>query len=191
MLPVASAMPDPATTPTVCAMASHPPTAPRWRLGTWSGTVRGDDGVVRMLDGLRGFAEEGLVNVVGGCCGTTPDHIRAIAESVKGARPRQYWIIRKPPSMPPKWAKWATPDDPPRPKSSSSPPNTATKTLAFIGMGGNRGMMMRLGNIMPKASNRPNSAPEAPTVGWLWAVRTPHSSCTMAADSTLATMNCR
>ena len=39
MLPVASAMPDPATTPTVWAMASHPPTAPRWRLGTWSGTV--------------------------------------------------------------------------------------------------------------------------------------------------------
>ena len=34
------------------------------------------------------FAEAGLVNVVGGCCGTTPDHIRAIAERVKGIRPR-------------------------------------------------------------------------------------------------------
>ena len=27
------------------------------------------------------FAREGMVNVVGGCCGTTPDHIRAIARS--------------------------------------------------------------------------------------------------------------
>ncbi len=34
------------------------------------------------------FAEEGLVNVVGGCCGTTPDHIRAIAEAVAGRAPR-------------------------------------------------------------------------------------------------------
>ena len=38
---------------------------------------------------LREFAEHGLVNVVGGCCGTTPDHIRAIAESVKDLAPRQ------------------------------------------------------------------------------------------------------
>lgn len=35
------------------------------------------------------FAREGLVNVVGGCCGTTPDHIRAIAESVAGLSPRK------------------------------------------------------------------------------------------------------
>lgn len=34
------------------------------------------------------FASSGLVNVVGGCCGTTPDHIRAIADAVKGAHPR-------------------------------------------------------------------------------------------------------
>ena len=39
MLPVASAIAEPATTPTVCAIASQPPIAPRWRLGTWSGTV--------------------------------------------------------------------------------------------------------------------------------------------------------
>jgi 5-methyltetrahydrofolate--homocysteine methyltransferase len=37
---------------------------------------------------LREFAESGLVNIVGGCCGTTPDHIRAIAESVAGTAPR-------------------------------------------------------------------------------------------------------
>ncbi len=35
------------------------------------------------------FARSGLVNVVGGCCGTTPDHIRAIAGAVKGVAPRR------------------------------------------------------------------------------------------------------
>ncbi|MBB4956035.1 5-methyltetrahydrofolate--homocysteine methyltransferase [Agrobacterium vitis] len=35
------------------------------------------------------FAEEGIVNVVGGCCGSTPDHIAAIADAVKGKAPRQ------------------------------------------------------------------------------------------------------
>ncbi|MDF9717417.1 methionine synthase [Nocardioides sp. ChNu-99] len=34
------------------------------------------------------FAEAGLVNLVGGCCGTTPDHIRAIAGAVEGGTPR-------------------------------------------------------------------------------------------------------
>jgi 5-methyltetrahydrofolate--homocysteine methyltransferase len=31
---------------------------------------------------VREFAAEGLVNIVGGCCGTTPDHIGAIAHAV-------------------------------------------------------------------------------------------------------------
>ncbi len=35
------------------------------------------------------FASSGLVNIVGGCCGTTPDHIAAIAEAVKGKAPRK------------------------------------------------------------------------------------------------------
>ena len=34
------------------------------------------------------FADSGLVNIVGGCCGTTPDHIRAIAAAVAGKAPR-------------------------------------------------------------------------------------------------------
>ncbi|MDQ4081792.1 MAG: methionine synthase, partial [Actinomycetota bacterium] len=38
---------------------------------------------------LREFAEAGLVNVVGGCCGTTPEHTRAIAQAVEGLRPRE------------------------------------------------------------------------------------------------------
>ncbi|KAJ7342284.1 hypothetical protein JRQ81_010015, partial [Phrynocephalus forsythii] len=37
---------------------------------------------------LKTFAMDGLVNVVGGCCGTTPAHIREIAEAVKGCKPR-------------------------------------------------------------------------------------------------------
>ena len=35
------------------------------------------------------FAEAGLVNIIGGCCGTTPAHIHAIAERVKGVAPRK------------------------------------------------------------------------------------------------------
>ena len=35
------------------------------------------------------FAEAGLINIIGGCCGTTPAHIRAIAERVKGVAPRK------------------------------------------------------------------------------------------------------
>ena len=38
---------------------------------------------------VRDFALSGFVNIVGGCCGTTPDHIRAAAEAVKGLKPRQ------------------------------------------------------------------------------------------------------
>src|SRR5215471_11012131 len=38
---------------------------------------------------LTEFAEAGLVNIVGGCCGTTPAHIRAIAEAVRGKPPRR------------------------------------------------------------------------------------------------------
>lgn len=39
---------------------------------------------------LEGFAKEGWLNIVGGCCGTTPEHIQAIAESVKDYKPRNY-----------------------------------------------------------------------------------------------------
>ncbi|XP_076040931.1 methionine synthase-like [Oratosquilla oratoria] len=37
---------------------------------------------------ILSFAKDGLVNIVGGCCGTTPDHIRAIAETVSDIAPR-------------------------------------------------------------------------------------------------------
>ncbi len=39
---------------------------------------------------LREFADQGWVNIVGGCCGTTPAHIAAIAQTVQGLRPRTW-----------------------------------------------------------------------------------------------------
>ncbi len=38
---------------------------------------------------LKKFANEGLINLVGGCCGTTPPHIKAVANAVKGLKPRE------------------------------------------------------------------------------------------------------
>ena len=43
---------------------------------------------------LREFAASGLVNILGGCCGTTPEHIRAIAQAVEGLTPR---VVPRPP----------------------------------------------------------------------------------------------
>jgi 5-methyltetrahydrofolate--homocysteine methyltransferase len=43
---------------------------------------------------LAEFAHAGFVNVVGGCCGTTPEHIRAIAEAVAGKAPRQVPVVQ-------------------------------------------------------------------------------------------------
>ncbi|HVR70489.1 MAG TPA: methionine synthase [Vicinamibacteria bacterium] len=47
-----------------------------------------DETPERMAADLRSFAERGWVNVVGGCCGTTPEHVRAIARAVQGLAPR-------------------------------------------------------------------------------------------------------
>ena len=38
---------------------------------------------------IEEFAQDGLVNMVGGCCGTTPDHIQAISKAVKNQKPRK------------------------------------------------------------------------------------------------------
>ena len=39
---------------------------------------------------LEDFSKDGLVNVVGGCCGTTPEHIAAIAKAVSSYSPRKW-----------------------------------------------------------------------------------------------------
>ncbi|MBN8686710.1 MAG: homocysteine S-methyltransferase family protein [Chitinophagales bacterium] len=44
---------------------------------------------------LEEWASEGFVNIVGGCCGTTPDHIRHIAEHVKTIQPRVLPVLEK------------------------------------------------------------------------------------------------
>ena len=55
-----------------------------------------DESPQTMAELIGEFAAAGLVNIVGGCCGTTPDHIRAIAAAVAGKTPR------KPPSIAPR-----------------------------------------------------------------------------------------
>ncbi len=49
-----------------------------------------------MAGQLADWCDNGLLNITGGCCGTTPDHIEAIAAAVKGKSPRQV------PTLPPK-----------------------------------------------------------------------------------------
>ncbi|HTV84428.1 MAG TPA: homocysteine S-methyltransferase family protein [Dyella sp.] len=47
-----------------------------------------DETPAQMAAVIGGFAREGLLNMVGGCCGTTPAHIKAIAEAVRDCAPR-------------------------------------------------------------------------------------------------------
>ncbi len=63
------------------------------------------------------FAQSGLVNVVGGCCGTSPAHIHAIAGAVKGMKPR------------------AIPDVPRRMRLAGLEPFTLTADIPFVNVG--------------------------------------------------------
>ncbi|OZC02012.1 methionine synthase [Rubricoccus marinus] len=47
-----------------------------------------DESAAYMAEQIAGYAREGFVNVVGGCCGSTPEHIRAIADAVRDIAPR-------------------------------------------------------------------------------------------------------
>lgn len=42
-----------------------------------------------MAEQIKEFLDEGLVNIIGGCCGTTPEHIKAIADMAKNYKPRK------------------------------------------------------------------------------------------------------
>ena len=53
-------------------------------LGRYNDSPEAMAGVVRRL------AERGMLNIVGGCCGTTPAHIRAVAEAVRGLEPHRF-----------------------------------------------------------------------------------------------------
>ncbi len=52
-----------------------------------------DDAPEFMAKQIKEWAESGFINIVGGCCGTTPPHIKAIAEAVRQVRPRTLPII--------------------------------------------------------------------------------------------------
>ncbi|WP_127600354.1 methionine synthase [Nitratireductor alexandrii] len=70
-----------------------------------------------MAEQVEAFAREGLVNVVGGCCGSTPEHIRAIAEAVSKYAPR------------------ALPDIEPRMRLSGLEPFVLTDDIPFVNVG--------------------------------------------------------
>jgi len=44
-----------------------------------------------MATQIKEFLDEGLINIIGGCCGTTPDHIKAIADMAKKYKPRELY----------------------------------------------------------------------------------------------------
>src|SRR5271168_4273131 len=66
---------------------------------------------------IAGFARDGLVNIVGGCCGSTPEHIKAIAEAVRGVKPR------------------VVPEFTPRMRLSGLEPFTLTRDIPFVNIG--------------------------------------------------------
>lgn len=51
-----------------------------------------DETAEEMADQIREFLKSGLVNILGGCCGTTPEHITAIAEAAKEFKPRKIQV---------------------------------------------------------------------------------------------------
>jgi 5-methyltetrahydrofolate--homocysteine methyltransferase len=65
-----------------CYVSAHPNAGLPNAFGEYDETPE------QMAATIGEFARSGLVNLVGGCCGTTPAHIRAIAEAVRGVTPR-------------------------------------------------------------------------------------------------------
>ncbi|MBR6183949.1 MAG: methionine synthase [Bacteroidales bacterium] len=65
-----------------CAVSCHPNAGLPNEMGAYDETPE------QTAAALRRMAQDGLVNIVGGCCGTTPEHIRAIATAVHGIPPR-------------------------------------------------------------------------------------------------------
>jgi 5-methyltetrahydrofolate--homocysteine methyltransferase len=65
-----------------CLVTAHPNAGLPNEFGEY------DESPEEMAGVIASYAREGLVNIVGGCCGTTPDHLRAIAEAVAEHKPR-------------------------------------------------------------------------------------------------------
>lgn len=53
-----------------------------------------DETPAQMATQIKEYLEKGLINIVGGCCGTTPEHIKAIAELVAKYKPRSLSVVR-------------------------------------------------------------------------------------------------
>lgn len=51
-----------------------------------------DQGANEMADQVRDFLKEGMLNILGGCCGTTPEHIRALAQMAGNFQPRKLQV---------------------------------------------------------------------------------------------------
>jgi len=66
-----------------CAISFHPNAGLPNSMGGYDETPE------HMASEVRKVAEEGFLNIVGGCCGTTPAHIAAVREAVKGLAPRE------------------------------------------------------------------------------------------------------
>ena len=66
-----------------CYVSTHP------NAGLPNAFAEYDETPGQMAGVIGGFARDGLLNLVGGCCGTTPAHIAAIAEAVRGCAPRR------------------------------------------------------------------------------------------------------
>ncbi len=66
-----------------CYVSAHPNAGLPNEFGEY------DLGPEAMAEHIREWAQSGLLNVVGGCCGTSPEHIAAIANAVEGLAPRQ------------------------------------------------------------------------------------------------------
>jgi 5-methyltetrahydrofolate--homocysteine methyltransferase len=54
-----------------------------------------DQGANEMADQVRDFLKEGMLNILGGCCGTTPDHIRALANLAADYKPRKIEEVKE------------------------------------------------------------------------------------------------
>lgn len=65
-----------------CAVSCYPNAGLPNEIGEY------DETPSQMAESVRKMALAGSVNIVGGCCGTTPEHIKAVAEAVKGISPR-------------------------------------------------------------------------------------------------------
>ncbi len=94
-----------------CYVSTHPNAGLPNEFGQY------DEGPDYMAGLLRDFADAGLLNVAGGCCGTTPAHIRAIAEALRGVAPR------------------ALPEVPPRLRLSGLEPLTIGPETGFVNVG--------------------------------------------------------